>query len=127
MSPALETVVRAFSGTTLAADIPLAVMTVQALLLAMVAPRGARAARLAAALLAAAPGAALVLSLRAALAGGQETWILFWLAASYPLHIIDLARRPLAAAARPDARGKTAPTAGQGRLGARAWLRAFHN
>jgi hypothetical protein len=127
VNPTLETISHAFAGTTLAADIPLAVMTVQALVLAAVAPRGARAASLAAALLAAAPGAALVLSLRAALAGGQEIWILVWLAASYPLHVIDLARRPLAAAPRQDTGNQETRPAGAGRLRAKARLRAFQS
>lgn len=96
MTETLEAITRLFAGSTLAADIPLAVMTFQAVALGLRAPAGLRVARLVAAILAAAPGAALVLALRAALIGGQDIWMLFWLALSYPLHVWDLRQRPLA-------------------------------
>ncbi len=40
-----------------------------------------------------APGACLLLALRAALTGASWMWVGVWLAASFPLHIADLARR----------------------------------
>jgi hypothetical protein len=40
-----------------------------------------------------APGACLLLALRAALTGAGWVWIATFLALSFPIHIIDLARR----------------------------------
>lgn len=40
-----------------------------------------------------APGACLLLALRAALTGAGWPWIAAFLAASFPVHILDLARR----------------------------------
>jgi hypothetical protein len=46
-------------------------------------------------LFALAPGACLVLAVRAALTGAGWIWIGFWLAASLPFHLADLARRQI--------------------------------
>jgi len=46
-------------------------------------------------LLALAPGACLVLAVRAGLTGAGWVWIALWLAASLPFHLADLARRRL--------------------------------
>ena len=46
-------------------------------------------------LLALAPGACLVLAVRAALTGEGWLWTALWLSASLPLHLADLARRRL--------------------------------
>lgn len=40
------------------------------------------------------PGALMMLALRAALTGATWPWIALPLAASFPLHLADLARRP---------------------------------
>lgn len=40
-----------------------------------------------------APGACILLGLRAALVGASWPWIALWLLASFPLHISDLLRR----------------------------------
>jgi hypothetical protein len=40
-----------------------------------------------------APGACLLLALRAALTGAPWTWVAAWLTLSLPLHIADLIRR----------------------------------
>jgi hypothetical protein len=44
-------------------------------------------------LLALAPGACLVLAVRAAMTGAGWMWIALWLLASLPFHLADLARR----------------------------------
>ena len=54
--------------------------------------RGLRAA-LADPFFALAPGACLLLALRAAIAGDAGPWILVWLTASLPAHLADLVRR----------------------------------
>jgi len=46
-------------------------------------------------LLALAPGACLAMAVRAGLTGAGWVWIAFWLAASLPFHLADLARRRL--------------------------------
>ncbi|WP_232089654.1 hypothetical protein [Sphingomonas sp. HMP6] len=40
------------------------------------------------------PGALMLLALRAALTGGGWPWIALALAASFPAHLADIARRP---------------------------------
>lgn len=42
---------------------------------------------------AAAPGAALMLALQAAVTGAGPVWVLIWLSVSYPLHLIDIGLR----------------------------------
>jgi hypothetical protein len=69
----------------------LAVMAVEAAVLWRRAG-GSRAAALDL-LLAVAPGAALVLALRAALTGEGWVRVAFWLALSFPAHLADMARR----------------------------------
>ncbi len=39
------------------------------------------------------PGVCLLLALRCALTGAGWAWVAFWLAASFPIHLADLARR----------------------------------
>jgi hypothetical protein len=46
------------------------------------------------ALVAAAPGACLLLALRSALTGQDWLWTALWLALSLPFHLADLWRRP---------------------------------
>jgi hypothetical protein len=41
------------------------------------------------------PGACLMIALRCALTGANPLWLVFWLSASLPLHILDLSRRRL--------------------------------
>ena len=45
------------------------------------------------ALVAAAPGACLLMALRAALTGAHWPWIALWVALSLPAHLLDLTRR----------------------------------
>lgn len=40
-----------------------------------------------------APGACLLLALKAALTDSGWPWVAFWIAASFPLHLADLRRR----------------------------------
>ncbi len=47
-----------------------------------------------------APGACLLLALRAALTGADWGWIAVFLALSFPIHLTDLARRRLFSASR---------------------------
>jgi hypothetical protein len=42
---------------------------------------------------AAAPGAALMLALQAAVTGAGPIWVLVWLSVSYPLHLLDIGLR----------------------------------
>jgi hypothetical protein len=76
-----------------------AILLLVALEFAVLAWRRRRAARPAAAIadiaLALAPGACLLLALRAALTGAPWTLIAAWLAAALPFHIADLIRRGL--------------------------------
>jgi hypothetical protein len=44
-------------------------------------------------IIAALPGAFLLLALRAALTGADWTWVALWLLASFPAHLADLRRR----------------------------------
>ncbi|MDX2235692.1 MAG: hypothetical protein NW200_14430 [Hyphomonadaceae bacterium] len=76
-------------------DLVLAIIALEfVVLLARAAPggRGRRAVDLGLAL---APGACILMALRAALTG--EAWgvVAFWLAASFPVHVADLLRRRL--------------------------------
>jgi len=72
-----------------AADLILAVLAIEAVLLIR------RGAAPLAALLALGPAVLIVLGLRAALTGAPWPWIALPLAASLPVHLADLARRPL--------------------------------
>ncbi len=47
-----------------------------------------------------APGACLLLALRAALTGADWVWVAVFLALSFPIHLTDLARRRLFSAGR---------------------------
>ena len=51
--------------------------------------------RLLALVLALGPGACLMLAVRCALTNAGPIWVAFWLAASLPLHLVDIARRKL--------------------------------
>lgn len=83
-----------FVSSGRAADLVLAAMAIEfAVLLARRGDRPIGAAAMGAAL-ALAPGACLVLALRAALVGEGWPLIAFWVAASLPLHLLDLRRRP---------------------------------
>lgn len=73
------------------ADLVLVVLAVEALILA---GRGRGRSRLTV-LIAALPGAFLVLAVRAALTGADWRWTAFWLAAAFPAHLADLWRRPV--------------------------------
>lgn len=70
-----------------AVDIVLAVITLEAIWLLS---RGMRIADVLSLLL---PGALILLALRAALVGAAWPWIAILLLASFPVHLIDLARR----------------------------------
>lgn len=72
----------------LAVDIVLGVIALEALLLA--ASRRLSLIDIVAAL---GPGVLILLALRAALTGAEWPWIALPLAASFPLHLLDLARR----------------------------------
>jgi len=75
------------------ADVILAAMAVEFLILVVRAPAAVRARRAATLAIALAPGACLALALRFALTGAPWPWIAAALAASLPLHWWDLARR----------------------------------
>lgn len=77
----------AFFASGHAADLVLAVLAVEALIL----QRAGRGAIDVALLLL--PGACMMLSLRAALIGASWPWIALPLAASFPVHLADLMRR----------------------------------
>ena len=75
-------------------DLALALVAVEFLVLAV--RRGIRDTSHALTIaLALAPGACLLLALRAALAGDSGLWVWVWLGASLPLHGLDLIRRRL--------------------------------
>ncbi len=76
------------------AEIILAVLALEALGFAAWHRRDANQIRTLNFVLAALPGACLVLALRAALTGAGWGWIGLWLAASFPAHLVDLWRRP---------------------------------
>lgn len=72
-----------------AIDVVLAVMLVEAIVLAN---RGRSASTVALAFL---PGALILLAVRAALTGAGWQWVALALAASFPAHLADLRRRGL--------------------------------
>jgi hypothetical protein len=75
------------------ADLVLAVMAAEFVLMLAFAKPGARAALARDLLLMLAPGACLLLALRAALTGAGWLPVAAWLAVSLPFHLADLARR----------------------------------
>lgn len=75
-----------------AVDLILSVMVVEYLIFA---PRQIEAARRLDLLIALLPGLFLVLALRFALTGAHVLWIAGCLAASFPVHLLDLRRRGL--------------------------------
>jgi hypothetical protein len=79
---------RTFLESGNAALLVLVVMAVEALVIARILKGGAGPV-----LLGLLPGLCLVLALRAALAGDAAEWILFWIAASLPVHLADLRNR----------------------------------
>jgi hypothetical protein len=76
-----------FFASGRAADLVLAVLAIEAVLLMRA---GRRAIDVALLLL---PGACMMLALRAALVGADWPWIALALAASFPVHLADLFRR----------------------------------
>ncbi|WP_439814962.1 hypothetical protein [Zavarzinia sp. CC-PAN008] len=69
-------------------DLILAVLVLEVLAL------GLWRRRLMAMLVAALPGACLLLALRCALTDAGWPWVALWLALSFPAHLLDLWRRP---------------------------------
>jgi hypothetical protein len=78
-----------------AADIPLAVIALEFVVLVLRARRGGRMAAAVALFFVLAPGACLLLALRASLTGAGWPMIAFWLSVSFPIHIGDMLRRRL--------------------------------
>lgn len=76
-----------------AVDVVLAVIAVEFAALVLLAPAAHRARTALNLLFTLAPGALILLALRAALTGEGWMMIAFWLAASFPVHIVDLVRR----------------------------------
>jgi hypothetical protein len=81
----------AFVASGWAVTIALSVMSLQLALIAWL--RRAIPGSGQALLSAAAPGAALMLALQAAVTGAGPIWVLVWLSVSYPLHLIDIGLR----------------------------------
>ena len=79
------------------ADLLLAVMAVELVVLTLTAPRSRRGSRLVGLLFALAPGACLTVAVRLALTGASWPWIAAWLTAALPIHVGDLVRRRAAA------------------------------
>ncbi|MBI1250420.1 MAG: hypothetical protein GC189_02995 [Alphaproteobacteria bacterium] len=74
-------------------DLVLLVLAIEFAVLLARAPAGQRSAHAWTLVLALAPGAFLLLALRAALSGADWTWIALCIAASFPFHLLDLRRR----------------------------------
>jgi hypothetical protein len=85
--------VERFFASGAAVDFALGVLAVNILALTLLARPEVRRRRAIDLALLAAPGACLMLALRAALTEGGWMAVAFWLAASFPLHIADLLRR----------------------------------
>jgi hypothetical protein len=85
--------VEAFFASGAAVDVVLAVIALEFLALVGLAPAGRRATTALNLAFTLAPGALILLALRAALTGEGWMTIAFWLAASFPVHIMDLVRR----------------------------------
>jgi hypothetical protein len=83
----------AFFESGRAVDLILAVMAAEFVLLTIRRGAATLAQRATGLLLAFAPGICLLLALRAALTDAGWIWIAVWLAASFPFHLADLARR----------------------------------
>lgn len=83
----------AFVSSGLAVDVVLAVIALEFSVLALLSRMGRSRMSVADAFFALAPGACLLLALRAAIL--EQGWLLIavWVAASFPLHLIDLWRR----------------------------------
>lgn len=75
-----------FFASGLAVDLVLVFLALEILLLS-------RRMGWATALIAALPGACLLMALRAALTGAQWPWIALWISLSLPAHLLDLSRR----------------------------------
>jgi hypothetical protein len=71
-------------------DVIIAVLAIEVLVLALWRRTG-----LVTPIIAALPGAFLLLALRAALTDAGWLWIGFWLTVSFPAHLADLWRRPV--------------------------------
>jgi hypothetical protein len=74
-------------------DIILAILAIEVLTLSIWRAKSGIQRRAATLVIAALPGAFLLLALRAALSGAGWRWMLLWLAASFPAHLADLWRR----------------------------------
>ena len=86
MGPFPETGMSSIFASGHAADLVLGVLVLEVLVLA-------RSRGVVTALLAALPGACLILALRAALTGAPWPWVALWVSLSLPAHLADLARR----------------------------------
>jgi hypothetical protein len=78
-----------------AVDIVLAVMALEFVALVLRAGRDGRAATALTVFFALAPGACILMALRAALTGADWPMVALWLSVSFPIHIADLLRRRL--------------------------------
>lgn len=83
---------QAFVEAGTAVDLILIILLLEAVVLVFALRAGwARVLTILAALL---PGACLLMALRSALSGDGWVAISLWLALSFPLHLVDIARRP---------------------------------
>jgi hypothetical protein len=92
---AMPDVVSAFFTSGRVVDVALVFIAIEYALLLARAKNGDRFARLKTLSHALGPGVCLMLALRCALAGASPLWIGFWLTASLPLHMWDIASRKL--------------------------------
>jgi hypothetical protein len=76
-------------------DVALLVIALEFVVLALRAKPDVRSARILTLVHALGPGVCLMLALRCALVGADVLWVAFWLAASLPLHLWDVASRKL--------------------------------
>ncbi len=86
--------IRALFASGRIADLILLILAAEFAFLSCRATPGRRGAGMVELIFRLAPGACLLLALRAALTGASWIWIAAWLAASLPLHLGDLLRRP---------------------------------
>lgn len=74
-------------------DIALLALAIEFVALTAFAPKAERARRAVDLVFALGPGACLMLALKAALTGAGWLWVIALVTLSFPLHLIDLARR----------------------------------
>jgi hypothetical protein len=89
----MQALLQRLCDTGLIADIALAALAAEILILAIWRARAGKAQRLSSDIGAALPGMFLLFALRAALTGAGPYWIALWLACSFPAHLLDLYRR----------------------------------